>query len=356
MACYTGGMTNGIKWFAMILPMLALCSCSTVKFYSQALRGQSEIWGKARPVDTVLADTAETEAVKAKLRLVLELREYAKKELKLPSESFGTYSDLKRPYVVWVVYAAPAFSVEPKSWSYPFVGKLAYRGFFKQEDAKAEALKLKNSGLDVFAAGVEAYSTLGFFKDPVLNTCMHRSDAELAELVFHELTHSRLFVPGDTDFNEAFATANAEAAVRRWMRSKGRLRELREYEAHLKSQRHLVSLALEARETLRSVYATEKEPTAKKEAVLMSLQKELERHGVKERATNVQTGKELKKTWNNARLNTVATYFQLLPGFERLLKKCGGDLETFYAEVEKLGKLPAAERDRALGVESRIKR
>lgn len=334
----------------MLVVALALCSCSTVKFYSQALRGQSEIWGKARPVDAVLADPAETEAVKAKLRLVLELREYAKTELKLPAESFGTYSDLKRPYVVWVVYAAPAFSVEPKSWSYPFVGKLAYRGFFKQEDAKAEALKLKNSGLDVFAAGVEAYSTLGFFKDPVLNTCLHRSDAELAELVFHELTHSRLFVPGDTDFNEAFATANAEAATRRWLRSKGRVRELREYEKTTQSQRELVRLALETREKLRGLYAAKKEPAAEKQAVLASLQRQLERYGVKERATNVQTGKELKRTWNNARLNTVATYFKLLPGFERLLRQCGGDVEAFYNAVEKLGKLSADERDRALGV------
>lgn len=349
-------MRNGIKWFAMILPMLALCSCSTVKFYSQALRGQSEIWSRARPVNEVLADPSETEAVKAKLRLVLELRDYARTELKLPAESFGTYSDLKRPYVVWVVYAAPAFSVEPKTWSYPFVGKLAYRGFFKQEDAKAEALKLKNSGLDVFAAGVEAYSTLGFFKDPVLNTCLHRSDAELAELVFHELTHSRLFVPGDTDFNEAFATANAEAATRRWLRQKGRWRELRQYEAHLASQRHLVRLALGTREQLSGIYAAETEPKLKKEAALMALQRELERHGVKEKTTNVQTGQEMKRSWNNARLNTLATYFRLVPGFERLLKECGGDLETFYAEVEKLGKLPAAERDRALGVESRIKR
>ena len=338
----------------MLAVALTLCSCSTVKFYSQAMRGQAQIWSKQRPVAEVLADPAETEAVKKKLRLVLELREYAKTALKLPAESFGTYSDLKRPYVVWVVYAAPAFSVEPKTWSYPFVGKLAYRGFFKQEDAKAEALKLKNSGLDVFAAGVEAYSTLGFFKDPVLNTCMHRSDAELAELVFHELTHSRLFVPGDTDFNEAFATANAEAAVRRWLRAKGRTRELDDYEEHLKSQRHLVRLALAARENLRSVYAAEKEPVAKKEALLMSLQKELAQHGVKEKATNVQTGKELRRTWNNARLNTVATYFKLLPGFERLLKQCGGDVEMFYAEVEKLGKLSAEERDRALGVAPKV--
>ena len=111
----------------MLAASLALCSCSTVKFYSQAMRGQAQIWSKQRPVAEVLADPAETEAVKKKLRLVLELREYAKTALRLPAESFGTYSDLKRPYVVWVVYAAPAFSVEPKTWSYPFVGGMPLR-------------------------------------------------------------------------------------------------------------------------------------------------------------------------------------------------------------------------------------
>lgn len=336
----------------MLAASWALCSCSTVKFYSQAMRGQAQIWSKQRPVAEVLADPAETEAVKKKLRLVLELREYAKTELKLPAESFGTYSDLKRPYVVWVVYAAERFRVEPKEWWYPLVGKLAYRGFFDAEDAKAEALKLKNAGYDVFAAGVEAYSTLGFFKDPVLNTCMHRNDAHLAELVFHELTHSRLFIPGDTDFNEAFATANAEAAVRRWLRSQGRMRELRAYEAHLKSEREMVRLALETRENLRALYSAEETPLAQKQAVLTTLQNKLATLGVKDKATDVKSGADLKLTWNNARLNTLATYYKLVPGFERLLKQCGGNVEAFYREVEKLGNKSAEERTRMLAGDS----
>ncbi|MBL9132024.1 MAG: aminopeptidase, partial [Verrucomicrobiaceae bacterium] len=255
---------------------------------------------------------------------------------------------LKRPYVVWVVYAAEAFQVEPKQWWYPFVGKLAYRGFFEKEDAKAEALKLKNAGFDVFAAGVEAYSTLGYFKDPVLNTCMHRSDAELAELVFHELTHCRLFIPGDTNFNEAFATANGQAGVRRWLRSKGRMAELREYEAHLKDEQEVVRLALEARERLRGLYATETTPVKQKDAILTALQRKLERLGLKEQATDVKSGKDMKLVWNNARLNTMATYFKLVPGFERLLRQGGGDVETFYREVEALGKKSAEERNRVL--------
>ena len=336
------------------LPFLLLCvlasSCSTVKFYSQAMRGQAEIWGGQRPVKDVLADPAESEPVKKKLRLALELREYAKAHLKLPAESFGTYTDLKRPFVVWVVYAAETFQTEPKQWWYPFVGKLAYRGFFSQEDARHEASKLKSSGYDVFAAGVEAYSTLGFFKDPILNTGLHRSDAEFAELIFHELTHARVFVPGDTDFNEAFATANAEAAVRQWLRSKGRHAEMRDYEKKLRLEKTMVRLALETREKLRQLYASPKSSLEAKNELLTRLQSQLAAMGLKDKAADVKTGKELKLVWNNARLNTVATYHTLVPGFERLLKQCGGDHEAFYKAVEGMKNLTNAERKRALGL------
>jgi predicted aminopeptidase len=341
-------MIPGSNWFAALLAALALCSCSTVEFYSQAMKGQAEIWGKQRPVAEVLADPVETEAVKKKLRLALELREYAKTELKLPAESFGTYTDLKRPFVVWVVYAAETFQVEPKQWWYPLVGKLSYRGFFDPEDARKEALKLKGAGYDVFAAGVEAYSTLGYFKDPILNTGLHRSDAEFAELIFHELTHARLFIPGDTDFNEAFATANAEAAVKRWLRSKGRTRELRAYEEHLRKERTMVRLALETREKLREHYQTSQPTIESKTELLSALQSRLAARGMREKAADVKSGQELKLVWNNARLNTLATYFTLVPGFERLLNQCGGDVESFYREVEKLKSLSIAERKAAL--------
>jgi predicted aminopeptidase len=228
------------------------------------------------------------------------------------------------------------------------VGRLAYRGFFDQEDARKEVLSLKSAGHDVFAAGVEAYSTLGFFKDPLLNTCIHRSEAEFAELIFHELTHARLFIPGDTDFNEAFATANAEAAVRRWLRSKGRGAELREYEAHLKRDRAMISLALGTRQELKKLYATPGHTLEQKNALLSRLQARLSSLGVKDKALDAKSGAELKITWNNARLNTLATYHDLVPGFERLLRESHGDVEAFYAAVEKLKPLPKDERRRVL--------
>lgn len=347
-AFYDGCMTFSLLRHALLACAVVLCSCRTVGFYSQAMRGQTEIWRKQRPVESVLADPAENEAVKAKLRLALELRAYAKSTLKLPAESFGTYSDLKRPYVVWVVYAAEPFSVEPKQWWYPFVGRLAYRGFFDHEDARKEVLALKATGHDVFAAGVEAYSTLGFFKDPLLNTCIHRGEAEFAELIFHELTHARLFIPGDTDFNEAFATANAEAAVRRWLRAQGRLADLRAYEAHLKRDRTMIALALGTRAELKKLYATPGCTLEQKNALLARLQSRLAAMGVKDKAVDAKSGADLKITWNNARLNTLATYHDLVPGFERLLRENHGDVEGFYAAVEKLKPLGKDERRRVL--------
>jgi predicted aminopeptidase len=341
-------MTKTRNWFAL-LPFFMLCSCSTVKFYTQAIGGQSEIWHKSRPNAEALADPTVAERVKQRLRLIEELRIFAASDLHLPSKSFGKYCDLKRPYVVWVVYAAPEFSVEGKTWWYPLVGSLKYRGFFAEKDARQEAIQLKKQGYDVFMGGVEAYSTLGYLADPVLNTFLHRSDGELAELIFHELTHAKVFIPGDTDFNEAFATANGQEGVRRWMHSKNNLSGLREYEAHLKKSRESVHLMLSTREKLKAVYArtyrsVETERQAK-QRVFDSMLRQAQAISPHVRF-NIH---HAPKFWNNARINTVATYYTLVPGFEQLLKEKGGDLEAFHREVASMRKLNNEERMKILG-------
>ena len=339
------------NWFAL-LPLLMLCACSTVQFYTQAVGGQTEIWRKSRPNAEALADPSVAERVKQRLRLIEELRAYAASDLHLPTKSFGKYCDLKRPYVVWVVYAAPEFSVESKKWWYPLVGSLKYRGFFNEKGARQEADMLKKKGYDVFIGWVEAYSTLGYLADPVLNTFLHRGDAELAELIFHELTHAKVFVSGDTDFNEAFATANAQEGVRRWMRSKNNLSGLREYEANLKKSRDSVHLMLRTREKLKAVYActyrsVETERLAK-QRVFDDMLKEA---GAVSPHARININ-HAPKLWNNARLNTVATYYTMVPGFERLLKEKGGDLEAFHHEVASMRKLNNEQRMKTLGTTS----
>ena len=208
--------------------------------------------------------------------------------------------------------------------------------------------RLKKKGYDVFIGGVEAYSTLGYLADPVLNTFLHRSDAELAELIFHELTHAKVFIPGDTDFNEAFATANAEDGVRRWLRSKNDLPGLQAYESNLRKNREVVNLMLSTREKLKAVYdgsypSVDAERLAKqrvfdgmlKEAVAVSPHARINLH-------------HSPKYWNNARINTVATYYTMVPGFERLLKEKGGDLEAFHQEVASMRRLNNEQRMKIL--------
>lgn len=336
------------NWFAL-LPLLSLCACSTVQFYTQAVSGQSEIWRKSRPNAAALGDPSVAEKVKQRLRLIEELRAFAASDLHLPTKSFGKYCDLKRPYVVWVVYAAPEFSTESKKWWYPLVGSLKYRGFFNEKDATVEAARLKKKGFDVFIGGVEAYSTLGYLADPVLNTFLHRADPELAELIFHELTHAKVFIPGDTDFNEAFATANAQDGVRRWLRARGNLSVLSEYEAHLKKNRQVIQLMLDTREKLRGVYAGT-HPSVETER----LDKQRVFDGMLKQARVISPRApthihHLPQSWNNARLNTVATYYTMVPGFERLLKEKGGDLEAFHHEVASMRKLTNEQRMKILG-------
>jgi predicted aminopeptidase len=337
------------NWFAL-LPALLVCSCGTVSFYTQAVGGQMEIWRKSRPNAKVLADASVADRVKQRLRLIEELRAFAASDLRLPTKSFGKYCDLKRPYVVWVVFAAPEFSVEAKRWWYPFVGNLKYRGFFAEKDARAEGERLRQQGLDVFVGGVEAYSTLGYFRDPVLNTFLHRSDHELAELIFHELTHAKVFIPGDTDFNEAFATANAEDGVRRWLRSKNDLAGLRAYEASLQRSRKTVRLLLDTREKLKQVYSyTYRSIETERLAKQRVFENMLHRAGAQGPQTKVRSQSGLS-SWNNARLNTIAAYYTLVPGFERLLKQHHGNLEAFHREVASMRKLSNEERLKVLGM------
>ncbi|MEP6669688.1 MAG: aminopeptidase [Chthoniobacter sp.] len=346
------GIARHLAAFAAGLAALATSGCSTVRFYSQAIDGQAEILNKARPIPAVMQDDGVSARVKQKLTVVEDARRFAGAQLELPADrEYARYTDLGRRYVSWVLFAAPEFSVEGKTWWYPFVGSLEYRGYFTEKAARDEAKRLQAQGLEVYVGGVEAYSTLGVFHDPVLNTFFHRSDAELAEVIFHELTHVKLFLPGDSDFNEAFATANAEAAVRRWLRSKGDRAALTRYEIALAKDREIVALLLATREKLRQVYArrefSPEQMRARKALVFAQLHTgylEIRRrhHG------DSLYDQAFAKPWNNARLNTVSTYNDLVPGFERLLQSHGGDLHAYYTAVGKMRHLSKEERRKRL--------
>jgi predicted aminopeptidase len=333
---------------ALLAAAIGLSSCRTVKFYAQAARGQWEISNGAKPINRVLRDPHTSHFTCGKLVVVQDLRKFAAQKLLLPAQSqYDHYCDLRRKFVCWVLYAAPEFSVEAKSWWYPLLGKLKYRGFFTEEEAKCEGEKLKAKGYDVMVSGTEAYSTLGWLRDPILNTFIHRNDADLAELIFHELTHQRLYLAGDTDFNEALATAVGEEGARRWLRSRGRIAELRAYDAERLLQRDITAAILETRERLKTIYAEHRNAPveqlrALKAAELTRLRDEGERLRKKFGVPRVHTPPA--ELLNNASINSVAAYYSLLPGFEKMIAECRGDMGEFFRRAEAMKNLSKQER------------
>lgn len=334
---------------ASVVLTAALCSCSAVGFYSQAIHGQYEILHHARPLREVGADPATPEKLRGELKLVENLRGFARERLGLTAQKqFGTYRDLQRPYVVWNVYAAPEFSTDAIAWWYPLVGAAKYRGYFSVDQAKAKAEHLKKEGNDVFVGGIRVYSTLGWFRDPVLNTFIESKEADLGETLFHELAHARLFIGGDTDFNEAFATAVGQEGVRRWFRSQGRTAAQRAYEEGLVQEQRVLHLLLAARSKLDALYAEKgkisvEEMRRRKKEILDRLRADFLRMK-KAGLTGSEHDHWFDGRLNNARLATVATYHELVPAFAKLLQNDGGDFDKFYADVEAMRPLTVEQR------------
>jgi predicted aminopeptidase len=318
--------------FLALLPLL-LSQCSTVRFYTQAASGQWEIQRKARPIEKVLADPATPAPLKTKLELVQEIRAYARNTLNLPAEKqYHRYTDLQRKHLVWVVFAAPEFSLKPHTWRYPFLGDLSYRGWFKEKDATALATQLRSRGLDVFVAEVDAYSTLGVLSDPILNTFIDLPPRDLAELLFHELTHQRLYLPNDTDFNEALATAVARHATRRWLADTQRTRELTAYNREDRILTDFIQELTHTRADLEKTYAqTHLTSDAKRLAKTQAFTDLRHRadHLNRKHGGTLKIDKWFAQPVNNARLNSIATYYDLVPAIDHLLiHHCQNNLET----------------------------
>jgi len=315
-----------------------LAGCRTADYYGQAMSGQMEIWRKQVPVEEIVSTSDEEAEIRRKLDLIQELRVYATDELGLPAgDDYTKYADLGREHVVWNVVAAPEFSLESKSYWYPVVGSLEYRGFFKQEDAEAFAAELEADGYDVYIGGVDAYSTLGWFADPVLNTFMRYTDIELAELVFHELTHQRYFVSGETAFNEAMATAVSEEGTRRWLKATDNAEGLAGYQDKLGRKAQIYREIAATRSQLDLLYASslsEGVMRDRKATAMSDLQDRL-------RALSEGWGRRMEKAWlermpNNAILNATATYYEYVPRFEQMIQEDDGDLNRFFERVREL--------------------
>ncbi len=325
----------------VVLALVAGSACQTARYYTQAIGGQWQIVSKKQPIPEVIRDAPADSPLPKRLTLVQEIVTFADSELDLPADrQYQSYLDLGRPYVVWNVQAAPEFSLEAKTWWYPIVGSLEYRGYFKKELAVEQGDRLKCEGYDVHVGGVAAYSTLGWFNDPVLNTFIDLDDADLAELLIHELAHRRLFLSGDTDFNEAFATAVGREGARRWLLATRGGAAPKRYLEESERDDQVIARILRSRDELERLYAGAKaDRTATEQTRLRKVEI------VAELRSDYQW---MKRRWpgydsfdrfmaapiNNARLNGVDTYFELVPKFERMLASCGGDLNAFFEKVE----------------------
>ena len=338
---------NIIKYAILIFSTITVSACSSFGYYMDLMAGHSELLEQRKPISEILAD----KETKSKLRELLEtsqkIRDFASKELDLPeNDSYRMYADLKRRYAVWNVVAAKEFSTEARKWCFLFVGCLSYRGYFSKADATAYANELKKEGYDVYIAGAKAYSTLGWFDDPLLNTMMYKSEARRAGIIFHELAHQVVYIENDSAFNEAFATTVEQEGIRRWMEKNGKNKQYHEYLINKKRDAEINQLLQETREELKQLYKTklsEKEKRKKKIIVFSLMQKKYA---------------QLKKSWggynaydywmkqelNNAHLLLIATYHDLVPTFKAMLKKENYNLKNFYSVVEKYGALDKEER------------
>ena len=306
-------------------------------YYMQAARGQLELMNRREPIDEVINAADTSPELAERLRLVNDAREFSIDELSLPdNDSYRLYADLQRDYVVWNVFAAPEFSLEPKHWCFPVAGCVNYRGYFSETAARKEAARLKDQGFDVAVGGVAAYSTLGKFSDPILNTMMRWEDVDLVAVMFHELAHQVLYVKNDSGFNESFATAVEETAVERWLTSSGQEEEVVAYHERRNLRQKLMRHVELARTDLKEIYASSLDVNQ------MRLRK-AER--LEELTTDVNI--ELEQSdrdvpaWvsgglNNARLASMNLYRGRLPEFRTLLAECNGDLPCFYSAAREL--------------------
>ncbi|MEM7611366.1 MAG: aminopeptidase [Pseudomonadota bacterium] len=318
--------------------VLQLTGC----YYLQAARGQAQLTFGKRPVAAVIDNPDTDSRLRAQLELTQQALEFAHSELALPDNgSYRQYVDLERGYLVVNVFATAPFSLEPKRWCYPFVGCLAYRGYFSQSAAMQKAQALSDQGLDVATAPIPAYSTLGKLRDPVLSTMLSRSDDALVSLLFHELAHQLFYVRDDTAFNESFASFVAAEGLRRWRAKRGvAVDDSAELAVRRALRERLLARVDTLRDQLSALYAmaiTDDEKTARKAALFDEFADDWRSLGARSKPAS-----------NNADLLPLSLYNDLTPAFAQLLSDCDGALPCLYEQAEQLADMPADERDLAV--------
>ncbi|MFG0853741.1 aminopeptidase [Pseudomonas sp. FYR_2] len=338
--------------FIRLVPLLAallLNGCSSVAYYGQLAEGQWQLLRARQPVAQVIADPATPPQLRTHLAHAEQARVFASQQLKLPdNRSYRVYADIGRPYVVWNVFATPELSLQPVTHCFPIAGCVAYRGYYQQGAARGAAALMRQDGLDVYVGGVEAYSTLGWFDDPILSSMVGWGDERLATLIFHELAHQRFYVQNDTELNESFASFVEQEGTRQWRVARG-LAAIGGDQGQPREQ--FIRLVLASRDRLQAIYAGPLDEAHKRQA------KRAEFERLRREYRQVRDGQwggdKRYDAWvygplNNAKLLPFGLYDQWVPAFEALFREVGRDWGRFYERVEQLGRLPIADRKAAL--------
>lgn len=329
-----------------LLLALLLNGCSS--YYGQLAEGQWQLLSQRQPIARLVADPATPPELRRRLQLSSAARDFASAQLALPqNDSYRSFVDLQRPYVVWNVFATEEFSVAAREHCFPIAGCVAYRGYFDQGRARGAAALLAEQGLDTWVAGVEAYSTLGWFDDPLLSSMLRRDDARLVAVIIHELAHQRFYLPGDTAFNESYASFVEQEGLRQWYAMRNETPPTAD-DAH---RRVFIEQVLASRARLEQLYASDlppeqmrKQKTAEFERLRSEYRSLRDRHWPGDTRYDAWFSAPL----NNARLLPFGLYDQWVPAFARLFEEQGRDWQAFHRAVEKLGRLPAARRLEAL--------
>nr|WP_298136399.1 aminopeptidase [uncultured Pseudomonas sp.] len=335
------------------VPLLALClglsACSSLDYYGHLAQGQWQVLRARQPIAAMLEDPTVDPGLRQRLSLALEARRFASAELALPdNRSYRLYADIQRPYVVWNLFVTPELSLSPELHCFPIAGCVAYRGFYSQGRARGAAAVRQLQGLDTYLGGVEAYSTLGWLDDPILNTMLRWSDERLVAVIFHELAHQQLYVANDTAFNESFATFVERQGLRQWRAVRG----LAPADPQGERQREqFIALVLRTRERLAELYASglpEEQMRAGKQAEFARLRDEYQNLRNREWGGDGRYDGWINAPLNNAKLLPFGLYDRWVEAFARLFEQAEGDWSEFYRRVAILGKLSAVEREQAL--------
>ncbi|HEX7129709.1 MAG TPA: aminopeptidase [Rhodanobacteraceae bacterium] len=330
----------------LALPLALAGGCSTLGYYAHVTAGEIRVLHARKPIGRLIADPHTTPALRARLELAQRARAFASDVLKLPrNRSFTTYADIHRPFVTWNVFATPALSVQPIEHCFPFAGCVAYQGFFDHDRAKALADKLRAQGDDVWIGGVPEYSTLGHFADPLLSTMNDWDDDEMVGTIFHELAHQQVYVKGDTQFNESFATFVQREGLREWHAANGLPPP---DPASAQRERQFTDLVLATRERLETLYASDASEALKlqrKREIFDRLRADYRHLRDTQWHGNPEYDRWFDGPLNNAKLVPFGLYDRAVPAFASLFEHCKGDWNRFYAAVRRIGKESGKDRE-----------